>query len=243
MTGITARFGAIGLAALLVGCGGGVAMTSGPTATAPITTPSATTSPATTVPPPATFAPAPSGHLAVPSQFEIELDPGRYWSSPPFEIGFSFDVDQPGWIAGHLNAEFFDIQRDADGGGPALPQSILGFGLPTTIRGATDIPVVELTPAEAVAELLARTSLGASNVTERMLFGRESVSIDLHPAVQSAVFGAAGGTFRIDPELEARLAFIPFEQRLLAVILLARPGDLEMRWLEALPILESIDLG
>ncbi len=247
MTRMTLRFGALGLTALLAACGGGGVGTLGPTATTPATVPTATptvaSTPATTEPPAVTFAPAPSGHLAVPGEFEIELDPGRYWSSPPFELGFSFDVDQPGWIAGHLNAEFFDIQRDEDGGGPEWPQSILAFGLPGFVRGATNIPAEELTPAEAVAALQGRASLGASNVQELTLFGREAVSVDLRPTVQSPVFGAADGTFTVGTELDARLVFVPLEDRLLAVIVQGTPGELEATWEEALPILESIDLG
>jgi len=189
-----------------------------------------------------TFAPAPSGLLAIPSDFAVELVPGRYWSSPPFEIGFSFQVDRPGWIAGHLNAEFFDIQRDADGAGPAFPESIVAFGLPTFIRGATDIPVADLTAARAVAELQARASLGASNVTELTLFGRPAVRVDLHSAVQSPVFGAAEGTFTISPPLDARLVLVPLGEGLLAVIVQAGPEDLEATWLEAVAMLESSEL-
>jgi len=184
----------------------------------------------------------PSGHLAVPSRFGVELEPGRYWSSPPFEVGFSFVVSQPGWIAGHLNAEFFDIQRDADGGGPDWPQSILGWGLPAFVRGDGDIPVADLTPSEAVAELRARPSLGAANVVEQELFGRPAVRVDLHPLVQSPVFGGPGGTFSAGPPLDARVVFVPYEQRLLVVVLQSGVGDLEARWQEALPILESVEL-
>jgi hypothetical protein len=178
----------------------------------------------------------------MPTQFEIELVPGRYWSSPPIGIGFSFVVDQPGWIAGHLNAEFFDIQRDADGGGPEWPQSILGWGLPSFVHGDRDIPVADLTPSEAVAQLLPRPSLGASNVVELELFGRPAVRIDLHPLVQSPVFGGPGGTFSAGPPLDARVVFVPYEERLLVVLVQSGIGDLEARWLEALPILESVEL-
>jgi hypothetical protein len=229
---------------LCVACGGGGVATPAPTATAVLTSaPAVSPSPTPSQPPPASFPPAPSGHLAMPSRFEVELVPGRYWSAPPFEIGFSFEVDQPGWIAGHLNAEFFDIQRDADGAGPEWPQSILAFGLPVFIRGGTDIPATELTPAEAVAELQGRASLGASNVTELTLFGRPAVRVDLHAAVESPVFGAAGGTFTIGPQLDARFVLVPLGERLVAVIVQASPADLEARWLEALQILESVVLS
>lgn len=228
---------------LCVACaGGGVATPSPGTTPGASQAPAASPSPAASLPSAPTFAPAPSGHLAVPSEFEIELEPGRYWSSPPFAVGFSFDVDQPGWIAGHLNAEFFDIQRDTDGGGPEWPQSILAFGLPAFVRGATDIPADGLTPAAAVEALSGRASLGASNVTELTLFGQPAVRVDLHTLVQSPVFGGDDGTFTIGPQADARLAFVELEGRLLAVILQAAPAELEMRWVEALPILDSIEL-
>ena len=237
------RLATLASALLLVACGGAAVATPGPTATPAVTQgPAVSTSPIPSEPAARTFAPAPSGHLAMPGVFEVELAPGRYWSSPPFQVGFSFDVDQPGWISGHLNAEFFDIQRDADGGGPEWPQSILAFGLPEFVRGSTNIPATELTPAEAVAELAARASLGATNVTELTLFGLPAVRVDLHTTVQSPVFGGAGGTFSTTPELDARFAFVPFEDRLLVVIVQAAAGDLETRWQEALPILESVAL-
>lgn len=211
-------------------------------ATAAPSTPAISLAPTASASPQGTLAAVPSGHLAMPARFDVELAPGRYWSSPPFEIGFPFMVDQPGWIAGHLGRDFFDIQRDADGAGPKWPQSILAFGLPASIRGDTDVPVAGLTPAEAIAQLRARASLGGSNVTERTLFGRLAVSMDLHAAVESPVFGAAGGTFTIGPELDARFVLVPFEERLLAVIVQGAVGDLEARWQEALPILESVRL-
>lgn len=236
---------ALGLAAIPAAC---TAAPASPVATPPAGTAGQSSSPpASSLPTPSaavqTQAPVPSGHLAFPSRFDVELVPGRYWSAPPFELGFGFDVDQPGWIAGHLNAEFFDIQRDADGGGPEWPQSILGFGLPAFIRGGTDIPVSELTPAEAIAALRDRASLGASNVTELTLFGRPAVRVDLHTVVQSAVFGGPGGTFTTTPQLDVRIAFVQLGERLLAVIVQADAGDLDARWTEALPILESVELA
>jgi hypothetical protein len=61
--------------------------------------------------------------------------------------------------------------------------------------------------------------------------------------VESPVFGAAAGTFTIGPQRDASLVFVPLVERILAVIDQAGAGDVETRWLEALPILESVELS
>lgn len=187
-----------------------------------------------------TAAPAPSGYLAVPTAFGVELTPGLYWSAPPFDLGFPFEVDQTGWVAGHLNGEFFDLQRHEGTPGGSLPLNMVGFGLPLTIQGATDIPVEELTPAAAVAVLEARTNVETTNVTELELFGRQAVRVDLHaPNDSTPVLAGDNGTFAMSADKDVRLAFIPLDGALLIALVQSAPDNLEAAWAEALPILES----
>ena len=55
--------------------------------------------------------------------------------------------------------------------------------------------------------------------------------------------GNADGTFTISPPLDARLVLVPYDERLLAVIVQAGPEDLESAWLEAVAILEPSELS
>ncbi len=199
--------------------------------------------PATAAPSPSPPAPLPSGVLPLPSSFAIELAPGRYSSSPPFERSFTFEVDDPGWRAGHLNAEFFDIQRFDGVPMTGLPSRILPFAHPGTIQGATSIPATDLTPEAAVAALTARDDLVTRNVTELELLGRPSVRVDVHaPVDNTPVFGGADGTFRQSADLDARLVAVPIDDGLLLVLVQASADDLEGAWEQALGILGTVRL-
>jgi hypothetical protein len=191
-----------------------------------------------------TAGPAPSGVLSLPTGFAIELEPGTYWSAPPFELGFAFTVPDEGWIAGHLNGEFFDIQRfEGEPAEGVLPERIVAFALPRWIQGSTSIDVAELTPAEAVELLVARSDIETANVTELRIIGRDAVRVDLHaPTPMIPVFGGDDGTFRQDTALDARLVALPLDGQLLVLISSAGSDDLEAAWGVALPIFESINL-
>ncbi len=190
-----------------------------------------------------TPAPAPSGVTPLPTEFAAALEPGTYWSAPPFDIGFSFEVDQPGWIAGHLNGEFFDIQRDADGAGPELPQRLLGFAHPLEIHGMSIVEASQLTPDEAVDLWVDRSDIETANVTDMELLGGAAVRVDLHaPLPMLALFGGDDGTFRVDTDFDVRIIVVGLDDGLFLVTIHAPAAELEAAWSEALPILESIDM-
>lgn len=235
-------------AALLAACGGGAGVTSGPTATAPATTPATTptaaASAATTDPPQATSAPAPSGVLLLPTGFAGALQPGTYWSAPPFDIGFAFEVAEAGWVAGHLNSEFVDIQRHP--GVPTegvLPERIVGFAHPLVIHGSTMIDATDLPPAAAVQLWVDRTDIETANVEALELLGHDAVRVDLHaPRPMLALLGGDGGTFRLDSALDVRAVVVAIDGGLFLATVHAPAAELEAAWQQALPILESIDL-
>jgi hypothetical protein len=235
---------------VMLALGSAACATGGPTPvpsaavpTGPIAT-GAAASDAPAPPPHPTVGPAPSGILSLPTGFAIELEPGTYWSAPPFELGFAFEVPEPGWIAGHLNGEFFDIQRFA--GEPAegvLPERVVAFALPRWIQGSTSVDVAELTPAEAVELLVARSDIETANVTNLQVLGRDAVRVDLRaPTPMVPVFGGDDGTYRQDTALDSRLVAVPLDGQLLLLISSAAMDDLEAAWDTALPIFESIDL-
>ena len=189
--------------------------------------------------------PAPSGALLVPTEFSIELEPGRYFSIPPFELAFTFEVAEEGWQSGHLNGEFFDLQRYDGVPEDGVPSALVGFAHPDTVQGPDgNVDVAALTPRAAVALLTARIDLETANVEALELLGREAVRVDVHAAIENTpVFGGEDGTFRQGVDHDSRLVFVPIEGGLLLLIVGAPAENLETVWARALPILESIQLS
>ena len=206
----------------------------------PTSTPAAAS---TAAPSPTSPTPLPSGVLPLPDDFAVELAPGRYSSSPPFELLFTFEVLEAGWRAGHLNAEFFDIQRFDGVPTTGPPSRILAFANPDTIQGTTSIPATDLTPEAAVAALTARDDLVTANVAELELLGCESVRVDVHaPVDNTAVFAGEDGTYRQSADLDARLVAVSIDDGLLLVLVVAKPDDLDAAWDQARAILRTVDL-
>ncbi len=231
------------ISALFAACAPAGSMPPPSVAVTPTSAPEATAAPTPTAR--ATPAPAPSGVLLLPTAFAQELAPGIYWSAPPFEVGFAFEVTEEGWVAGHLNPEFVDIQRHP--GAPVegvLPERIVGFAHPLVIHGSTMSEAAELSPAAAVQLWVDRTDIDATNVTELELLGRQAVRVDLHaPVSMLPLFGGDDGTFRLDTALDVRAVVVAIDGGLFLATVHAPTAELEAAWQEALPILESIDLG
>lgn len=234
------------ISVLSAACAPGGSTSAPPVASAPTSTrtPAASATAAPTATPRATPAPAPSGVLLLPTGFAQALQPGTYWSAPPFDIGFAFEVAETGWVAGHLNREFVDIQRHA--GVPTegvLPERIVGFAHPLQLYGSTIIDAAELSPAEAVQLWVDRTDVETANVTELELLGRDAVRVDLHAPTSSVpLFGGDDGTFRLDSAFDVRAVVVAIDGGLFLATVHAPTADLEAAWQQALPILESIDL-
>jgi hypothetical protein len=227
--------------------------TGGPTAsiaqggTAPSSTagPSPTAGATVSPSPSATPAPTPpSGARLLPTTFSVDIQPGRYFSAPPFELAFTFDVAEAGWQSGHLNGEFFDLQRWDGVPEGGLPSRLVGFAHPDTIQGpAGNVDVAELTPAAAVALLTSRDDLETANDETLQLLGRDAARVDVHVRVDNtSIFGGEDGTFRQGIDLDSRFVAVPIEGGLLLLVVEAKPDDLEAAWASALPIFESVDL-
>jgi hypothetical protein len=192
-----------------------------------------------------TIAPAPSGTLPLPTGFAAALEPGTYWSAPPFDLGFAFTVLEEGWVAGHLNPEFVDIQQFE--GTPAegvMPERIISFAHPLEIHGTTIVDASGLTPAEAIDAWVERSDIETANVEELELLGGDAVRVDVHaPVPMLALFGGDDGTFRLDGAYDVRTVAVAVDGGLFIASVHAPAADLEAAWAQALPILESIDLG
>ena len=184
-----------------------------------------------------------SSPIAFPSTTGEVLAAGRYTSSPPFEVPFTFEVPADGWESMHHHGEFFDIGRFATAERQTAPVRWIAFGHPGHIRGDEDVPADELTPEEAAALLAARHDLTASEVVPYTLADLDGVRLDLHaPAPNTPVFGGPDGAFNLEPSIDIRLGIVPLDDDLLLVFVGAPPGELDAAWDEAQPILESVDL-
>ena len=192
---------------------------------------------------PTVTAPPPSGGRPFPATSEVPLAPGRYLSSPPFDIPFTFDVPDGAWESAHLLGEFFDILRFDDDAAPGQPTRWIAFAHPTNIRGSEEEPVEDLSPTDVAALLGDRSDLRAGPTSAFELDGLVGIRLDLHALVQSApLFGGPAGIFGLDPENDVRLGIVSLADGLLLVLVLAAPDELDAAWLEAQPILESVDL-
>jgi hypothetical protein len=230
-----------------VGCAPSAAPTAAPTVAAPSAAPTiaATGAPSPTPRPTATPAPTlPPGVSAWPKAFDIEMS-GTFWGRPPFRIPFTITVEEPGWYSGHLHAEFIDLQRFDGMTQHQFPNRMLGFGDPEHIRGNDgDVADTGLTPDAALDLLAARASLTTSNRAAVELLGRTGARLDIHSATgNNPIFGGAAGNFGLGPELDIRLVLLPLDGGLLVVLVSASTADLGAAWEQALPLLETVELG
>jgi hypothetical protein len=174
----------------------------------------------------------------------VELLPGRYFSSPPFDLPFTFEIADSGWQMGHLHGEFFDLFRFDDGPSPADPTRSIAFALPEHVRGIDgDVSVAGLTPEGALDKLLGRASLRTGARVPVRLFGVDGARLDLHSTVgNNPVFGGPAGDFGLWPHLDVRLVALGDPDDLLLVLVLAPADELEAAWTDALEILETVVL-
>jgi hypothetical protein len=184
-----------------------------------------------------------SSPLAFPPTTGEVLSAGRYTSSPPFDVPFTFAVPPDGWESMHHHGEFFDIGRFATAERQTAPVRWIAFGHPGHIRGDEDVPADGLTPEEAAALLAARHDLTASEVVPYSLADRDGVRLDLHATQpDTPIFGGPDGAFNLEPSIDIRLGIVPLDDDLLLVFVGAPPGELDAAWEEAQPILDSVDL-
>ena len=185
----------------------------------------------------------PASPLAFPTTTGEVLAAGRYGSSPPFDVPFTFAVQADGWESMHHHGEFFDIGRFATAERQTAPVRWIAFGHPGHIRGNEDVPAESLTPEAAATLLSARDDLTASEAVPFSVAGRDGVRLDLHaPEPNTPIFGGPDGAFNLEPSIDIRLGIVPLDNDLLLVFVGAPPDELDAAWDEAAPILESVDL-
>ena len=185
------------------------------------------------------------GAMPWPTDQLAPLLPGRYAISPPFDLAISLDVPQ-GWHTLHLHGEFTDIGWFGASLAEGVPERIIAFGHPTTVRGQDDVPAAGLT-ADEVADLYRdRADLEAGETHAFRLDDRDGLWLDvLAPNFDTRLFSGLGSDgLGIGPDKAVRVVIIPMaDGELLLVTVHADPDDLAATWEGALPILLSVDLS
>jgi hypothetical protein len=200
----------------------------------PATSPSAATPVPTSSP----------SHMPWPTEQLAPLSPGRYAISPPFDFAITLDIPDA-WHTLHLHGEFTDFGWFAGSAADGVPERIIAFGHPTTVRGEDDVPAAGLT-ADEVADLFrSRTDLETGEPQAFRLDDRDGLWLEvLAPAFDTRLFsGPDGDGLGIGPDKAVRVVIIPLvDGELLLVTVHADGDDLAATWQAALPILASVDL-
>lgn len=214
-----------------------------PTASAtPPPTASATPQPTASPTPAPSSSATPIGAFDWPTDSAIALTPGRYSSSPPFDVQFTIDIPADNWGSAHLHGEFFDFMDVTQLG--VQPTRWAAFAHPDTIGGGDDaVPAQDLSPRAAAEVLASVENVVAGPISEARLAGLAGVRLDLATDVASTpVFGGSAGQFGLDPAYEARVTILPHsaDGDLFLVLVLAPTGQLDAAWSELEPILATI---
>lgn len=172
------------------------------------------------------------------------LPPGRYAISPPFDLAISLDVPE-GWHTLHLHSEFIDLGWFGGSAAEGVPERMIAFGHPTTVRGEEDVPAAGLTANEVADLFRGRTDLEAGEPHPFRLDDRDGLWLDvLAPAPDTRLWSGPGDDgLAIGPDMSVRVVIIPMaDGELLLVAVHADPDDLSSAWAAALPILASVVL-
>jgi hypothetical protein len=202
-------------AMLLSGCAATANPTPGSPASSVRPTPSPLPTPSST--------PAPT-ILAFPTVSDVDLEPVRYNSSPPFDLSFTFEIPEDGWHSAHIHHDFFDVMR-FDGPDPIAPTSWVAWALPEHFIGTTTEAATDLTPAEAAELMAGKPGVVASDTSPYTILGHEGVVLDLSAAAPNThIFGGPDGDFGLDPAYDMRFGIVDNDLGLLLVICLV-PED------------------
>ena len=178
--------------------------------------------------------------LPFPAMSEVELVPGRYDSSPPFDYDFTFAIPEPGWHTAHIHGEFFDVMR-FDGPDPRNPTHWVAWAHPTTIHGDSDEPASELTPRGAADLMSTQLAVDAGPISAFTFGGLSGVQLDLHTEIQRVpLFGGPDGDFQLDSSHDLRAGIVERDGDLLLVLCLAAAQELDTACARAQPILDSV---
>ncbi len=219
-------------------CACGTSASASPDTETPTAVPTTTVAPPSPTPTPA-ITPA-ATIRAFPSVSEQDLVPGRYDSSPPFDLAFTFEIPDEGWNSAHIHDDFFDVMR-FDGPDPVAPTSWVAWALPKNIIGTTTEAATALTPAAAAGLMADQSGVAASDTSPYTFLGRDGVALDLSATVSNTpIFGSSDGNFGLDPAYDMRLGIVDNDPGLLFVLCLT-PEDAQSTGCgDSQPIIDSV---
>jgi hypothetical protein len=114
------------------------------------------------------------------------LEPGRY-RYDAFEPAMTFAVG-PGWVGGHVHAEFFDVQREEG--------VLLGFARPTFVMGRDGaVDSGRLGALDALRAIASIRGVDTDPVATTAIDGRRAFEIRTRSAGAVELFGGDEGTF------------------------------------------------
>jgi DNA-binding beta-propeller fold protein YncE len=136
------------------------------------------------------------------------LPPGRYAYSD-FAPSLSFEIG-PGWIGGHMHAQFFDVQREEG--------VLLGFARPAFVLGARDeVEAGGLAPEDALQTIATIDAVDADAVVATSIDGHRAYEIRFRTTASVPLFGGDEGTFTIE-EGTHRLLALTIEDALVLIV-------------------------
>ena len=152
---------------------------------------------------------SPSGILVFEGE-GVALAPGRYAYDSFIGPRISFAVGS-GWIGGHVQPEFFDVQREAGG-------VLLGFADPNFIAsGDGPVEVDELAAEDAVSSIASIRPFEAGAVRPTAIDGRRAFEVHGSPRTNVELFGGNEGSFTVEPGL-VRLLAVDVEEALMLIV-------------------------
>jgi DNA-binding beta-propeller fold protein YncE len=125
------------------------------------------------------------------------LRPGRY-AYAQFAPSLSLEIG-PGWIGGHMHAEFFDVQREEG--------VLLGFARPAFVLGARgEVEAAGLAPDDALRTIATIDALDADAVAATSIDGHRAYEVRFRTSASVPLFGGDEGTFTIEEGTHRLLA-------------------------------------
>lgn len=140
------------------------------------------------------------------------IEPGWY-THEPFTPPVAVQVGE-GWSAGHLNQEFWDVQR---------PNLLLGFARPDFLidENGEEVSVESMDAREALELLAANAQLDPGELGESVVAGNDAVVLELLPEASTEILGGPSGRLMLEAGKPVRVIGLDVDGAPLFVVFLS----------------------